>query len=330
VLGPVVIGGLVVAVPWLLRDLAVFGTPFPGQAVENLWLRRNLDIFAWADRPSASDYLGRGIGALLGDRIHAFIHQVVSVLLVPPFPVGLVGVLSVLALGRSPAVRRPTGLALLLLSGSLTFLATALLFPVATRWGTFLHAAGPLLVGLVVAAALGGDALMARVSARRRWPRENVIVAPIALLAVVVPLLALQLLVIARSAQRLEARLSAVATDVRRAVLAAVADGQDGPGTPAGRTARPVLITDHPMWLAAATGLPAIALPDESASDVADLARAFGAAWIVLLDPDDRRAPPDASDPAWAACLGDVPVTVGPPDEPAWLLRLRATCGSPS
>ena len=49
----------------LARDVAAFGTPFPGQAVENLWLRRNEDIFAWADRPTAAAYLARGAAALL-------------------------------------------------------------------------------------------------------------------------------------------------------------------------------------------------------------------------------------------------------------------------
>ena len=36
-------------------------------------------------------------------------------------------------------------------------------------WGTFLHAAGPLLVGLTVAAMLGADAAIARVAATRGW-----------------------------------------------------------------------------------------------------------------------------------------------------------------
>ena len=59
----------------------------------------------------------------------------------------------------------------LLLSGAITFVATALLFPVATLWGTFLHARGPLLVGLIVAAVLGVDAVMTRISLARGWDR---------------------------------------------------------------------------------------------------------------------------------------------------------------
>ncbi|MFN8622005.1 MAG: hypothetical protein U0869_14840 [Chloroflexota bacterium] len=324
ILGPVIVGGLVAVAPWLLRDLAVFGSPFPGQSVENLWLRRNEDIFAWADRPTAAAYLARGAGALIGDRVDALFHQVISVLLLPPFPVGLAGAVAAVVLRRSPGLRGATPLALLLLSGLLTFLATALLFPIATQWGTFLHASGPLLAGLIVTTALGGDALMARISARRRWPKVNVIVAPIALLALAVPLLALQLLVVARGTDRIATRLALVATDVQREVRGAM----DQAGAPAAAPSerRPTLLTDHPMWLAAATGWPAAALPDEPSTAVGDLAGHLDASWIVLMDPAGRQHVPDEADPAWAACLDGAPIRVGPADDPAWLLRIGPGC----
>ena len=46
------------------------------------------------------------------------VHQLVSVLVTPAFPVGLLGLVAVVALRRSPALRRPTALALLLLGGA--------------------------------------------------------------------------------------------------------------------------------------------------------------------------------------------------------------------
>ena len=121
------------------------------------------------------------------------------------------GILSAILLRRSPAFRRPTALVVLLASGSLTFLATALLFPVATLWGTFLHASGPLLVALIVASTLGADAFMARVSRARRWPQVNVIVGPAALLALALPVAAVQLAAVVDSARSMERRLAAVA-----------------------------------------------------------------------------------------------------------------------
>ena len=65
-------------------------------------------------------------------------------------------------------------------------------FPVATLWGTFLHASGPLLVGLTVCAVLGGDAAVARIRTARHWSRENAWMAPAALMAIAVPLAALE------------------------------------------------------------------------------------------------------------------------------------------
>jgi hypothetical protein len=186
---------------------------------------------------------------------------------------------------------------------------------VATRWGTYLHAAGPLLVGLIVATALAGDALLARVSARRGWGQVNVVLGPVALLAVAVPLLGLQLLILARQADAVGTRLSAIAADLRARI----------PAEPSGP---PVLITDHPMWLAEATGGPAIALPDEPLRDVADLARTFGATWLVVLDERGRYPSELLADPR-SGCLATEPERIGPSGDPAWLVRIAPDCGAP-
>ena len=61
-LWPVVVGGLLVVVPWLVRNTLEFGSPFPGQALENMVLVRNEDIFAFADRPNLGRYLDQGPG----------------------------------------------------------------------------------------------------------------------------------------------------------------------------------------------------------------------------------------------------------------------------
>ena len=53
----------------------------------------------------------------------------------------------------------------------ITFLITSLVFPVATTWGTFLHAAGPFHVLLVISALLALDAGLARLGSRMGWTR---------------------------------------------------------------------------------------------------------------------------------------------------------------
>ena len=247
---PVVVGGLVVVLPWLARNAAVFGTPFPGQTLENAVLRRNEDIYAFAERPTLSTYLGQDLGTLLGNPIAAAWDALVNVIVLPAFPVGIVGLVALLLMRRSPAFGVTGALGVLLLSGALTFVTTVVLFPVATRWGTYLHASGPLMVALTVAAVLGGDALLAhlhdpRLAEAQRHRR------PIALIAITLVLLGLQVLFVSRQAQTLQDRYASI----RRESEAAASElGEDVPD---------VIISDHPIWIAEALGRAGAALPDE-------------------------------------------------------------------
>jgi hypothetical protein len=313
-LAPTVVAGAAIVVPWLARQTAAFGTPFAGQLLENAFLTRNEQIFAYLERPDLAGFLAQGVAAIVGNVAGAVAHQLLGVILLPAFPVGAVGLLAMVALRRSPALRGPTALAALLLAGVLTFLATALLFPVATLWGTFLHASGPLMVGLTVAAALGGDALLARISTIRRWDRPNVVVAPIALLAVAVVLAGLQVLTVARQARTTGDRLTAVADELAR--RNDIADAAGAPIADHG----PV-VTDHPMWLAAATRRPTLALPDEPVWSLARLARAFGATLVLVFD-ERGRYPGALLARDTASCLRSAPERIGPDGSTAWLFRL--------
>jgi len=143
----------------------------------------------------------------------------------------------------------------------------------------------------------------------------NVIITPIALLAVTLPLLGLQLLTVTRSAERTQARMTALAAELLR-------------GLPRDPGERPVLITDHPMWLAAATGWPTIALPDEPLPAVADLARTFGAEWLVVID-DRGRYPAELTRAGAAACVEPWSSPADAADPGAWVVHLSPGCGTP-
>jgi hypothetical protein len=312
-LWPIILGGAVVVLPWLARNAMVFGSPFPGQAIENMFLVRNEDIFAYLARPDAATYLAQGLQTVLTNPVRGAWAGLLDVLLLIAFPVGLVGLLSLAAMRRSAALRRPTALLALLLSGGLTFAATALLFPVATRWGTFLHASGPLVIGLTVMAALGADGVMARISTWRHWPRPNVIIGPVALVVTTVAVGLLQWDATAMRTQALETRYGGLGVAIR---AEAQRQGVVVPDT---------LISDHPMWLAYVLGRSAIVLPDEEIDSVTALARRFDAPWLVVVD-GRGRYPGSLLEPDARGCLAGDPLPLEPGPDPALLLRLADAC----
>ena len=256
------------AVPWIVRNALTFdGGGTLGQVVENAAFTRNEQVFAFADRPTLAAYLADGPAAVMRRMLEGLRHDLVDVLLVPAAPVGIVGLIALVALWRTPALREASPLRALVIAGVLTFLFTSLVFPIATQWGTYQHAAGPMLVALIVLAMLGLDAFVAWVGRRRGWARENAWLAPLAMLVLVLPLAVLFV------------RLTGVAAEQEMARQAVVAGALAGVVTPGD-----VVITDHPMWLAEVTDLRTAALPDEPIGAVADLADALGARWLLVLD----------------------------------------------
>jgi hypothetical protein len=315
-LGPVAVGGLLLVVPWLVRQQLTFGGGSAGQVVDNLLLLRNEQIFALHDAPTLGSFLAQGIGGILGNIGRALATQATDTVVLGAFPVGLVGIVAVLGLRGRPSLRTASALVVLLLSGVITFLATALLFPVATLWGTFQHAAGPFLVGLIVAAVLGLDALMTRISMARGWDPVNVIVGPAALIALTLPVTLIQLASVRGSALEMERRIGSVA--VALATQASTADD------PAGDLAAP-LVSDHPMSLAWLLDRPVLVLPDDPPSALAELARTTGARQLVIFD-ERGRYPEVLLHPMGATCLAEAPIQVGLSDSPAWLFRLDPAC----
>lgn len=288
---------LFIYAPWAARNWAVFGTPLPGQAAANALSVNPLDIFAWSDPPTLSRYLAVGPVRLLEMRVEGIGHNVLNVLLLLGIPVSVVGLLALPWQGRDRALRP-----LVLLSG-LTFLATSLAFPVATTWGTFLHAAAPVHVLLIVSALGGLDAAFAVLGTRMGWTRPIAWVG--ALMAVASSVLFSFVLLpnTAREARE-EARTYAVLAREMAAIGAPL--GEQGP-----------VITDQPVWLAEATRTPSLALPDEAPADVLDLARdpRFEARWVVITKGEHGRWPAvlGGSDPA-AACFREVALPM--PDDP--------------
>lgn len=288
------VGGLVAA-PWWLRNLSVFGTPMPGQLADNAFLTANEQIFAYAERPSLEAFLAQGVDGLASNVGVAAWHNLVDVLIVPGGIAAALGLLAVaIALGRRRGrtwLKSPLGA--LMVAGSLTFAATTVLFPVATLWGTFEHASGPLVVGLIVAALVAADAVVARIRAWRDWPRSNAWLAPAALVALTLPVAASLVIGASASALSSQALMAEMATRLPP-VLAS-----------AGVSAGSPLISDRPIWLSDALDWPVIALPAEEPAQLLDLAADFGAQAVVVIE---RRGefPAALRAPGVSDCFGEV------------------------
>jgi hypothetical protein len=295
---------LLVFVPWLVRDWVVFGNPLPGQAAANALSVTGFDIFAWSTPPTLARYLGVGVAGLIQMRVDGFGHNLLNVLLLPSFPIGLIGLL------RLPWTLRIQTIRPLLVVSLLTFWVTTLVFPVATTWGTFLHAAGPVHVLLIVACLLGLDALFARVSTWRGWTNQVAWLGATMTVATAI-LFSLTLASYGRQSGDVASRYRAL-----EGQMAAIGHPLDG-------TAGPV-ISDFPIWLAYQSGIHTLALPDEPPTSVVDLAAHFpGTRYLVISDAHGSWPAVLAGGAPGASCFHEV--QLGTPADPAAASALAGT-----
>jgi hypothetical protein len=289
---------LLIFSPWALRDWAVFGNPLPGQALANALSVTGFDIFAWRDPPTLARYLAIGPARLVELRVVGIWHNLANVLLAPGFPVSLIGLVALPWTGRTRSLRP------LVVFAIIAFLVTGLLFPVATTWGTFLHAAGAIHVLLIVSALLALDALIARAGVWRGWTR------PVAWLGPALTIASAILFSVALSGYAEQSRQVARRFDLLADRMAAV-------GRPLDASAGPI-VTDFPIWLAEARRVSTLALPDESPADVIGLAAAFrGTRYLVMTDDEHGRWPAVLTSSApGAACFHEVDLGA-PPSDPA-------------
>ena len=288
VLRAIAVPGLValaVMAPWLARNWLVFGSPLPGQAITNAWALTGYEIFAWQDPATAAEYLALGPATWLQHRVDGFTHNLLDVLLVPGAPVAIIGLLALPWASRLCALRPLLVLALII------FLVATLVFPVQTRWGTFLHASVPAAVLLLVAGLAGLDEGLAWVGRRRGWTRPVAWLAP--LFAAFGALLFMVPGVIAYGGQARGTE--AAYTDLGRRMAQA--------GVPLDGSS-PV-VANHPIWLAEVHRVSTLSLPDEPVASLLDLARTFGA-QLVVLDGSHGGWPDRLASDLDAACLEPV------------------------
>jgi hypothetical protein len=276
--------------PWAIRDLLAFGTPLPGQALNNALYVTDFDVFAYHDQPSLANYLAQGPASLLDMHLAGIGHNLFGVLIVPAFPIGLLGLLLL------PRVWRLESLRPLVLTALFTFAVTSLLFPVSTQSGTFLHSSGAFFVLLVVSCLVALDALISWVGRIRHWTRPVAWLGPAFAIAALIPLTGVSVSAISRQAADVQARYEALPAAMTRAGLPLASAGP--------------VISNFPIWLAEAARIRTLALPEESPQDVLDLARQFGARVVIVQNDDQREWPGILSrGGTGSGCFQEVPLT---------------------
>jgi hypothetical protein len=280
----------VMFVPWAVRNWLAFGTPLPGQTIANALYIHPLDVFSYQDQPTLARYLAQGPSVIMGEHLDGLAHNLLDVLILPSFPLCLLGGVALFWVGRRRALRP------VVLVAAFTFVVTSLAFPVATQSGTFLHDAGPSFVLLAVGGIVALDTFIARVGRWRHWTRPVAWLGPAFAIAALGPLCFVTVTTLGRQADD-----SRLRYEVLPAAMARAGVPLDG--------VHPV-ITDNPIWLAETAGVTTLSLPEESPESVLALAKHFGAQLLIVRDETERSWPDILLDGGSASnCFREVSLT---------------------
>lgn len=255
-------GFLVVAAPWVLRQMDVFGSISPSAASGRiLWIREYRDLYSLSAEATPASFLGQGIGPLLTSRVLGLVNALglfaTQALLLFLAPLAAAGAWW---RRRDPAFQPWIGYALVL------FAASGLVFAVHVPNGTFLHSAVALIPYAYIAALVGIEGIVAAVARRRTtWsaPRATRIFSVMAVAAVAVIAVAATVIT-ARSWQR--------AQDVAVAIAAPLAE------VPAGE--RLMSSDAGAFWYLAGRG--GVVTPEDPLPVVEEALRRYGIRWLIL------------------------------------------------
>ncbi|MGQ9501174.1 MAG: ArnT family glycosyltransferase [Anaerolineae bacterium] len=271
-----IVGGfIIVMLPWMVRNMLAVGTPWPAYGMQSIWLTQYDDLFHYGRPPSPEHYLAWGWDNILRSKLEALWLNVQTAIAVWGMVfLAPLAVWGAWQLCHHPLFQLAGGYALVLFL-TMTFVFT---FP-GPRGGLF-HSGGAVLPFLYAAALAGLDDMIRRMTAlRSTWQPDaarRVFAIGMVMLAMLVSGLALYrgVMVVTRWRQ----------IDRGHLQVAEWLSARREPDML-------VMIGDPPGWWYV-SGIPAIVVPNESPEVVVEVARRYGARYLVL---DTNRPDPLAA-----------------------------------
>ena len=252
---------LLVLAPWLLRNLDVFGTPMPSAGGHTLWITSYNEQFSIGHEVSLATYLDWGWANIIGSKLVAWATiagrtlVLMGAFLVLPFVGGLV------------AFRRRPELAPFLVYFALMFIVMGAVFTFHAPQGAWYHSA-PAWLGFAYPVAIAGIAptfgWLGRYWPFLRRPQTHRFLAAVGLLAAVVLSITGSMSLYGGWVSGRERDEAAAAFFVER-----------------GLTEDVVMYRDAAA-LHLISGNPAIAIPYDPYPIIEEVARAYGARWLVI------------------------------------------------
>jgi len=289
----ILLGYLLVMLPWFARNLNEIGSPISPAGTQTLWLCNYDELFSFNVRLDVNHWIDCGVDQIVSAKIRGLgsglVHLIAEnglVFLAPLMAVGLWRL-------RHDRLFRPAIIYLVLL-----YLVMTLAFTFVGDRGGLFHSSAALMPFLCAAAPVGLEVVVRAVARRRRaWNADvanRVFGVGVVALAMIFSLAIAWGRVIGSDWNRADA--------AYREAGAWLADRDDSES---------IVMAGNPPGFTYHTGHPSIVIPNGDVDTLLDAARRFGAKWIVL----------DANRPVPLAALYD-----DPNSDPR--LKLSATFGS--
>jgi hypothetical protein len=274
-----ILGYLLVMSPWLVRNMAVFGTPLAPGGSRALWLTRYDQLFAYpASQLTFASWWHSGLAEILKARLWALGLNLESALAVQGniflLPFILIGLWQLRRESRDGPCVRPTCTLLAALAWGVTLTAMTLVFPFAGARGGFFHSGATLQPFWWAVAPLGLARVVAWGAHQRGW-REKQALAVFSAGMVGMAALLTALIVQGRVIGRFNGE---PAWGREASTYSQMEEFLEKQGAPGGA----VVIVANPPGYYLASGRPAVAVPDGDEQTVLDVARKYGGRYLIL------------------------------------------------